>query len=109
MWPWPIIIHHQENMERSEQEFGAWDMDIDLPLVVSVGISQTHEMNGNAVRWIPRHSTSITKIVIFGQQKHSTARSTGRLSIKNIAFVILQILNTLNGFTILYFYFSNKS
>lgn len=79
-----------------------------LPLAVSVGHSQHHEMSGNSVRLIPRYNTSIPEIVIFGQQMHGITIPTGRLSRENIAFMISQILNILNLLTILYFNFSNN-
>ena len=71
----------------------------------TAGNSQNHEMSGNAVRFIPSYNTSITEIVVFGQQKHSITISIGSLSRANTAFVILSILNILNLLKILYFYF----
>lgn len=72
----------------------------------TAGNSQNHETRGNAMRFIPSYNTSITEIVIFGQQKHSTTIAIGSLSRANTSFVILPILNILNLLKILYFYFS---
>lgn len=64
----------------------------------SIGSSQNHKISYNSVELTPSHNTSITENAILGQQKCSIFYINWYIS--NIVFMILQILNILNLFTI---------